>query len=270
MFDSDKFEDSWEKICKILKLNPEPRLQSNRSGKDYKKIQPKQSNKNNIKSHAKSSIYVYLTRIISLLMFEREIDLVKDCNVIVQASERYKKQTELLLAVSKNPSSFFVLQWDSYKIKDNKFKVVLLFDFFKYIINIIQIYVSLLFYSFVKSSKSPLVKCYYKAFNKNVADHKTLLNIALLFNLSKNLNRKKKGNLNIFFQGTVDVMSRTISIAFKNKAKLIFIRQNFQCATVEPAFSDFDEIIVPDNVSEIIFSKFSLKTTLIQFEEGLL
>ena len=39
VFDSDKFEDSWEKICKILKLDPEPRLQSNRSGKDYKKIQ---------------------------------------------------------------------------------------------------------------------------------------------------------------------------------------------------------------------------------------
>ncbi len=39
IFDSDKFEESWEKICEMLKLDPEPRLQSNRSGKDYKKMQ---------------------------------------------------------------------------------------------------------------------------------------------------------------------------------------------------------------------------------------
>ena len=29
IFDSDKFEESWEEICKMLKLDPEPRLQSN-------------------------------------------------------------------------------------------------------------------------------------------------------------------------------------------------------------------------------------------------
>ena len=38
VYDSDKFEESWDKICAELKIDKEPRLQSNRSGKDYKKL----------------------------------------------------------------------------------------------------------------------------------------------------------------------------------------------------------------------------------------
>ena len=38
VYDSSKFEQSWDKICKYLKIDNEPRLQSNRAGKDYKKM----------------------------------------------------------------------------------------------------------------------------------------------------------------------------------------------------------------------------------------
>ena len=61
VFDSDKFEDSWEKICKILKLDPEPRLLSNRSGKDYKKIQDMKDCSDKFKTWHRSYIsYDYL------------------------------------------------------------------------------------------------------------------------------------------------------------------------------------------------------------------
>jgi len=39
VYDSDKFEESWNEVADILKIDPEPRLSSNQSDKDYQKIQ---------------------------------------------------------------------------------------------------------------------------------------------------------------------------------------------------------------------------------------
>ena len=39
VYDSDKFEESWNEVADILKINHEPRLSSNQSDKDYQKIQ---------------------------------------------------------------------------------------------------------------------------------------------------------------------------------------------------------------------------------------
>ena len=38
VFDSDKFEESWDEIAKELNVTPEPRLHSNRAGESYNRI----------------------------------------------------------------------------------------------------------------------------------------------------------------------------------------------------------------------------------------
>lgn len=39
VFDSDRFEDSWDKVANMLKVETDPRLTSNMSDKDYQKVQ---------------------------------------------------------------------------------------------------------------------------------------------------------------------------------------------------------------------------------------
>ena len=38
VFDSDKFEESWNHIAKELNVTPEPRLHSNRAGESYSRL----------------------------------------------------------------------------------------------------------------------------------------------------------------------------------------------------------------------------------------
>ena len=39
VYDSDRFEESWDEVSSMLNIDKEPRLSSNRSNKDYQKIQ---------------------------------------------------------------------------------------------------------------------------------------------------------------------------------------------------------------------------------------
>ena len=39
VYDSDRFEESWDEVSNMLNIDKEPRLSSNRSNKDYQKIQ---------------------------------------------------------------------------------------------------------------------------------------------------------------------------------------------------------------------------------------
>jgi hypothetical protein len=38
VYDSDRFEESWTEIAKMLNVDPEPRLNSNQSDRDYQKV----------------------------------------------------------------------------------------------------------------------------------------------------------------------------------------------------------------------------------------
>ena len=39
VYDSDRFEESWNEVAEMLKIDPEPRLYSNRADKDYQTVQ---------------------------------------------------------------------------------------------------------------------------------------------------------------------------------------------------------------------------------------
>jgi hypothetical protein len=39
VYDSDRFEESWNEVAEMLKIDPEPRLSSNRADKDYQTVQ---------------------------------------------------------------------------------------------------------------------------------------------------------------------------------------------------------------------------------------
>ena len=61
VFSLEKFEDSWNHVSEILKVEPEPRLNTNRSNHDYKKyVQKKNLSEDFISWHRTYNRYDYL------------------------------------------------------------------------------------------------------------------------------------------------------------------------------------------------------------------
>ena len=61
VYDSDKFEESWTEVAQELKIDPEPRLNSNQSDKDYQKVQKFSDLKDDFKTwHRSYNSYDYM------------------------------------------------------------------------------------------------------------------------------------------------------------------------------------------------------------------
>ena len=201
----------------------------------------------------------FLNRVSSLIEFITSLPKTGNLNIIVEPSDRYQEQTHLIQ--EKTNEKYHVLRWSSKARR----KGIRLNDIFLTIcvtLETLSVFLRLIFKLKKYTQQNFLTSYFINHKCLPEINYRIVLNIALILIVSRHVLNHKGQSTTIWYHGNVDVMSRVTSLALKGFAQRVFLRQNIQCATVEPAFADVEKIILPELTAAKIFNLFHLESEI--------
>lgn len=201
-------------------------------------------------------------RILYCINFVESIDKKGRKSVLLQSSKRYSQQAKRYVNLNEKHSNQYIFDWNDKSAHNSISKFKLILSLILYSVCMLMFALKLRYYLSRSSQESDLKKLYKIHENHPSLDMRNIINLSILLTVCFQLDKKMCDGDKLIFFGTMDIISRTFDQYYNGKNQRIFIKQNIQGATVEPAFVVFDRVFVGDLVTKEIFAYFGVSVTL--------
>lgn len=204
-------------------------------------------NKKQVKNRL-ATLNTFIKRVNNIIKYELEMSIKNPQKVIVKVSDRYDQQIKFYINNNENTSKALIFDWQN----EPKFQRISIFRLLYlnsiYLSKVALLCLMILILDIKGNYRTELHKC-----SNRKTSLKTLINIIILYVFSCRTLREKTSVTGLVFLGLNDVMSSSLNVFAPKTIRKIYIRQNIQCATLEPVMAVHDKVLVPDSSSKRIF-----------------